>query len=135
MTPASKWVWMPHTGHLCVGMDCRFHLNTRVGRYVVSTVGEYLPDSSSWHIYAQGKGVTLSGLGDDLRADFLKKVGYIEVGFKRTYETMVFRAKKVKDSCCPWQMDEPTELDMEGYSQAGEAYAGHLRMCAKWSRR
>ena len=25
-----KWIWMPHAGHLIVGNDCRFHLNTKV---------------------------------------------------------------------------------------------------------
>lgn len=37
------WKWYGSASHLIVGNDCRFHLATKVGPWLVSTVGEYLP--------------------------------------------------------------------------------------------
>jgi hypothetical protein len=130
-----KWVWMPHAGHLIVGRDCQFHLNTCVGNYLVSTVGEYWPDYLVREIIAQTKGVTLEGIGDAREVDFLQKCGYESIGCDRLYETMVFKAKKAEDKCCPYTAETFTELDMQGYNTAGEAYQGHLDLCKKWSRK
>ena len=140
MADTSKWVWMPHAAHLIVGNDCRFHLATFVGNYVVSTVGEYLPDSAVREILADSRGVKLEGRGDVRRADWLNKIGYEEIGCDRTYETMVFKAEpsEVKDSawqCCPWQADvSDGEKDFRGYNTASAAYNGHLELCEKWSK-
>ena len=43
MVPKSEWVWYGYPGHLCVGRRCAYHLSTRIGSYLVSTVGAYYP--------------------------------------------------------------------------------------------
>jgi len=130
-----NWIWMPHAGHLIVGNDCRFVLNTYVGGYIVSTVGEYLPDFPVREIFAESKKITLEGRGDARRADYMKKIGYEEIGCDRLYETMVFKAMKTKDGCCPWRIASGENQDMEGYNDPEEARKGHLKMCNKWSKK
>lgn len=135
---------MPHAGHLIVGNDCRFHLNTRVGKYIVSTVGEYWPDQAVRRIHAEIHDkkwyqANLHLKGDYFDAAYHKKFGFTELGMSRTYETMVFRAVKEKTAdakykCCPWKMTSG-ELDMEGYNTATDAYAGHMKLCKKWSKK
>lgn len=44
--PRRAWVQCGFAGHFCAANNCRFHLHTRIGRYRVSTVGEYHPFSS-----------------------------------------------------------------------------------------
>jgi hypothetical protein len=129
------WVWMPHPGHFICARDCRFHLNTYVGGYIVSTLGEYLPDESVREIIAESRGIKLKGLGDYRRADFLKKHGYEKIGADRLYETMVFKAKKSKVKCCPYEMASGSDVDFEGYNTATDAFKGHIEMCKKWARR
>ena len=135
-----KWIWMPHAGHLIVGNKCQFHLNTCVGKYIISTVGEYWPERNSREIHAKiydsewlEKNKHL--LGDAFDAAYLKRFGYMEIGHNRKYETMVFKAKKSKHKCCPYEMICGEDLDMEGYNDAGLAYLGHLKMCKKWARK
>lgn len=105
-----KWVWMPHAGHFICGARCQFKLNTRVGKYIISTVGGLTPLSN-----------------DD--GPFEK------IGLDRLYETMVFDAVKSKEKCCPYRMKTPTELDFEGYNDSGKAYKGHMKMCLKWAKK
>ncbi len=133
--PRAEWVWMPHAGHLIVGNNCRFHLNTYVGDYVVSTVGEYLPDAPVREILAQRRDINLTGQGDNRRADYMEKIGYEEIGFGRLYETMVFMAEKHSDGlCCPFRMKDGGNVDFAGYSKPEKAWEGHLKMCEKWAK-
>lgn len=125
---------MPHPGHFICASDCRFHLNTYVGGYIVSTVGELLPDSGSWDIYAKTKNIVLEGMGDARRADFINRVGYVDIGYDRKYETMVFKAMKSTRICCPWKMTAD-EQDFLGYNDADAAFKGHMKLCLKWSKR
>ena len=48
-----KWIWMPHTGHFICGSRCRFHLNTYIGKYIVSTIGELWPERGVREIHAK----------------------------------------------------------------------------------
>ncbi len=130
-----NWEWMPHPGHFICSSDCKFILSTYVGGYIVSTVGEYLPDSGTREIHAEVRGIKLEGKGDTRKQDFLKKCDYIEVGCNRKYETMVFKAKKRKDKyqCCPYVVSEYSELDFLGYNSATKAKKGHYNMCKKWA--
>lgn len=129
-----KWVWMPHPGHFICSRDCKFFLNTYVGGYVVSTVGEYFPDAGVREIMAESRGIKLEGMGDYRRADYMKKVGYEEIGYGRKYETMVFKAgRDKKNECCPYHATDYSELDGGAYNDAGEAFKGHLRLCKKWA--
>lgn len=113
-----KWVWMPHAAHLCVSQDCQFVLATYVGNHIVSTVGEWLPRSLKLSDY-NGKSVV------DV---------FEEIGFNRKYETMVFVAQLMNDSCscCPYVING-SELDMAPYNTADEAYIGHILLCHKWT--
>lgn len=129
-----NWIWMPHAGHFICGNNCQFHLFTYVGKYVVSTVGELVPDEPMREIEANAQGITLEGKGDARLADWFKKCGYEELGYKRLYETMVFKAKKTKNKCCPWGQVNGSDLDFEGYNDAGAATKGHYKMCLKWSK-
>lgn len=135
-----NWIWMPHPGHLCVSQDCRFFLNTYVGGYIVSTVGEYLPDNAVLKIYAQSRKypLTLASKGDAVVSNFLKENGGFEdIGYGRKYETMVFNAVREKDPrgvCCPWRQTG-SDLAIEGYNDAIEAAAGHMKFCRKYSKK
>lgn len=132
---SAAWTWMPHSAHLIVGNDCRFHLATVVanGAFLVSTVGEWLPSESSWDIFAQSRGVTLEGKGDARQADYMKKVGYLDVGADRKYETMVFRAAEtVEHPCCPFTASDFSEIDSRGYNDPAAARLGHMELCAKY---
>jgi len=102
-----KWVWMPHAGHFVCGHRCQFKLNTYVGKYIVSTVGEM--------VYDQNK-------------------GFEEIGCDRLYETMVFKAVESGNKCCPYEIKVSDEVDFEGYNTPEEAYKGHLYLCDKWSK-
>lgn len=127
------WIWMPHPGHLIVSRDCRFHLNTYIGEYIVSTVGEYLPDSQIREINAKHRGIELEGIGDARLTDYMKKYGYEDIGFKRLYETMVFESEKDNESgCCPYKAKDWQEKDMDAYNSAEDAFKGHMKMCLKW---
>lgn len=137
-TDRATWEWFGNAGHLIVGRDCRFHLATLVGAWWVSTVGEYLPDEGSREIHAKVRGVALEGRGDQRRADFMRKFGWVEVGYGRKYETMVFRAgdERCATADCSCGMPIPSEwdeLDSGGYNDAGGATRGHYAMCEKWA--
>ena len=122
------WTWMPHSAHLIVGYDCDFHLATEVGGYLVSTVGEYFPDSQVREIIAKSKNVKLEGIGDRRRFDFYKKIGYVEIGLGRPYETLVFESSKSGEKCCLFKMKTSKEVDFRGYNTAGDAYNGHMEL-------
>lgn len=135
-----EWEWFGSPAHLIVGRDCRFHMATRVGAWLVSTVGEWLPDSASWDIYAGRVGGIPAGLrGDERRDWFLENVGFIEIGAGRKFETMVFRAGErcaIPECGCgglPAAADW-SELDSDGYNDAASASRGHYALCEKWAR-
>lgn len=100
---------MPHAGHFIGGNECRFHLNTYVNGYIVSTVGEYRPRGEAGPEVPLGPG--------------------------RTYETMVFPARERTDEargCCPYTAADWSELEAEGYNDAEAARLGHLRLVEKY---
>lgn len=128
-----KEIWMPHAAHFICGRDFRFHLATHVNGFVVSTVGEYLPSEGAREILAKSRNIVLEGRGDDREVDWLKKNGWEEIGLNRTYETMVFRAKKSGEACCPFVIISG-EMDFEGYKDAGNATRGHYLLVMKWAK-
>lgn len=140
IVPREKWLWMPHAGHFIMGSSCRFHLNTKVGNYIVSTVGDYWPDSQIRKIHAQihdPKWLQENSqlMGDYWDAAYFKRFGYEEIGLSRTHETMVFRAiKDPKNACCPFQMTSG-EKDFRSYSDGKAAREGHYQMCVKWAKK
>lgn len=124
-------IWMPHAGHFILGNQCQFRLNTYVNGYIISTVGEYVPDEPVRRIFRESRKRRLDLRGDAERAEF----GFEEIGCDRLYETMVFKAKRSTHQCCPYEMDNGSELDFQGYNDAPAAYQGHLAMIKKWSAR
>ncbi len=132
----NDWVWFGSAGHFIAAQWCRFHLTTKVGPWLVSTVGEYVPDSKVRDIFAESRGIVLAGRGDAREADWLRKVGFEEIGFGRKYETMVFRAGKPCSSAdCGCGLPQITgeELDVRGYNDAASATRGHMEFCVKWA--
>lgn len=111
MIPESEWVWQGHPAHLCVADRCQFRLNTRVGRWVVSTVGEYYPIGSDMH---NSKPEPIGG------------------GKEALYETYVFGAGETLGCGCV-DITDTEEVEGRRYGTAAEAQAGHLEMCRKYA--
>lgn len=135
----SKWIWMPHPGHFICGRDCEFVLNTYVGGYVVSTVGEMWNERSCREIHAEVYNKKWLDenkhlMGDAFDYAYKKEFGYQDIGCDRKYETMVFKSKRSNHKCCPWRINVEKEVDMEGYNCPDRAYAGHMKLCNKWSK-
>lgn len=104
--------WFGHAGHLCVSRWCNFHLTTRVGAYLVSTVGDYRTK-------------------DDATRP-------TDIGVGRLYETVVFRAGKpcsAKGCACGMPEIDGNEIDFEPYNSAKDARDGHLRLVRKYQRK
>lgn len=153
---------MPHAGHLCVGHMCRFHLNTYVNGYIISTVGELWPGSDVCRIFVEsrrkfprlviddhGKVVEEKILTDEetekllaLKGDYfdhayLRIFGYEDLGLNRKYETMVSAAEKQDEEhakCCPWRA-AGSSLVMDGYNDPICAYEGHLALCEEYDKK
>jgi len=141
MAKQENWIWMPHAGHLIVGNKCQFHLNTYVGGYIVSTVGEYWPERSSREIHAEVYDLDWLNKNRHLKGDnfdyaYMKRFGYEAIGADRTFETIVFRARREtnpEEMCCLWTIDVGKQVDFDGYNDRVEAYKGHLQLCKKWA--
>lgn len=103
-----KRTYFGNAGHLIVGNWCRFHITTRIGDVLVSTVGEYYP-----------------------RPDDAKPT---TIGVNRLYETMVFRVADGSEcQCgCGLPFHDGSEIDFAAYNDPKDANAGHERMCAKY---
>ncbi len=133
LIPKDAWDWFGSPAHFIGSRDCRFHLATRVGCVIVSTVGEYLPDSRVREVIAKVKSVKLEGMGDARDADFLKKIGFEKIGCDRLFETMVFRLSSGELCECGCGMPviaSHTELDARGYNTRLDATVGHRELCA-----
>lgn len=105
---SDKWEWFGYAGHLIVGSDCRFHLVTKVGDYIVSSVGDYRPDGD-------GKPMRTIGGGDD-----------------SFFETYVFVFGSYEDCGCPTPKSWG-EIDGQRYATHEEAHKGHLEFCRKYA--
>jgi len=108
MSEETEVEWLGHAQHLCVARDCQFRLATRVGKYVVSTVGEYYSSS-------EPKKLTPIGCEDD-----------------ELYETFVFEHAGIIQSCgCP-VIDDFGEKDGLRAATAVEATVNHKNMIHKY---
>lgn len=120
--PESKWTWFGNAGHFICSSWCKFHLTTQVGRFLVSTVGEYVP------LY---KAQT-----EQMERAFLSKNPFgEEIGYGRLYETMVFETSGVceaKGCACGLPMIIPSEIKFDGYNNRKDANFGHLVLC-QWA--
>lgn len=131
------WLWMGHTAHFICGKNCQFHLATVVGsgnrRFIVSTVGEYWPDSQVRKIHAESAGVVIEGRGDAWDAAYFKRFGYEEIGCGRTYETYVFRASADVQPCGCIGPRDWSEIDSLPANDAKTATENHYALCEKWN--
>lgn len=134
------WQWFGCAAHLIVGAQCRFHMATKIGDYLVSTVGEYWPERTSREIHARHHNPqwlrdNQHRKGDDFDHAYMLKFGYETIGCYRKYETMVFKTEDGECSCgCGLPLvSDFTELDFEPYNDAKAARAGHMMLCHKWS--
>jgi hypothetical protein len=109
MIPVSDWVWQGHAAHFCASSSCLFRMATRVGDYIISTVGEYWPDG----------------------AEKMERIG---AGDKSFYETFVFPAGKEIECGCT-AVASLSEMEGVRYATAREAQEGHMDMCRKYARR
>lgn len=119
------WEWFGNAGHFICGRWCRFHLATKVGPWLVSTVGEFVhPRHSGGNERAEAEWLKENWPGED-------------IGWDRKYETMVFRAGKPCDDpecgCGMPELADGTELDTLGANKAGKARANHMALCEKWA--
>jgi hypothetical protein len=133
--PESEWEWFGNAGHFILGSDCRFHLNTLVGNWIISTVGEYFPDAEIREIIAQCRGILLTGQGDARRADYMEKIGYEDIGYGRKYETMVFawNGKRCDCGCGQPSPDSFQEVEMQGSNDPIQARRGHMEFCRRYA--
>lgn len=133
----NNWIWMPHPGHFICARQCKYHLNTYVNGYIVSTIGELWPELPVRIIHAQIFDESWFAKNKHLKGDYFddayfKHFGYHEIGVDTKYETMVFKAKKDKSKCCPWIVSSWKELECARYYNPDNATEGHYAMCHKW---
>lgn len=103
----TKRIEMPHAAHFIGANRCDFRRATYVNGVIVSTVGGY--------------------------RDFENKIQPIGAG--RKYETMVFRATKSDEGCCPYVVaDFRAERELVGYNEAMDAQNGHEAMVVKYEK-
>lgn len=102
------WKWYGYAGHFIGGSSCAYHLCTRVGAFLVSTVGDYRPPSMG------GKRETLGASSDSF------------------FETYVFRCDGETEGGDPI-IPEFSEIDGERYADSLSAERGHYRYCEKYA--
>jgi hypothetical protein len=124
--PRKDWEWFGNAAHFCCGRWCRFHMATKVGPWLVSTVGEFVhPKDSGGSEQAEGEWLSKNWPGSD-------------VGLGRKYETMVFKAGdpcRAPGCMCGIPYISGGELEMKGYNAAGDATRGHVAMCERWAKK
>jgi hypothetical protein len=116
MSEVNQWQWFGHAGHLCVAADCRFHLCTLVGGWLVSTVGDYRPRHK----------------GD---CGAMERIGAGAESFFETYVFKVIEGSRCSDPECECGLPniDGSEIDGERYAKAGDAADGHMRYCQKYT--
>ena len=124
--PVADWEWFGEAGHFICGRWCRFHLTTKVGEYLVSTLGAYVPPSA------------IGGSEQTERAWLQDNWPGEDIGCDRKFETMVFKAGRpcAADRCgkCGMPEIEGSDLDSGSYNDAGSATRGHMAMCQRWAK-
>jgi hypothetical protein len=107
--PIETWKWFGMPAHFIGASYCRFHMATRVGPWMVSSVGYYQMPSSE---------------------------NPTEIGCGRLYETMVFRAAECAcggSACEGHMLESGEELDMIPANDAVSASANHMAACLRWA--
>jgi len=123
-TSSDKWQWFGLPGHYICGRWCRFHLCTKVGKYLVSSVGMLVhPRHSAGSERAEGEWLAKNPNGE-------------EIGYGRFYETFVFKAGKpcsAKGCSCGQPTIDGHEIDTAAANDVGTATKNHMEMCRKYA--
>jgi hypothetical protein len=110
MIPADKWDWYGYPAHFVGATNCRFRMTTRIGNYIVSSVGDL-----RWQ--------------NDQREPS-------EIGCDRLYETYVFKVGARCDcGCGERRIDGGQEIDSLSANDAIAARANHMKLCRKYARK
>jgi hypothetical protein len=136
-----SWEWFGNAAHFICGHMCRFHMATKVGPWLVSSVGEMWPDRPGREIHAQVYDpkwllANRNLKGDTFDAAYMERFGYEEIGYDRKFETMVFLAGErctAKGCGCGLPSIGGSEMDGEGSNDAGTATKNHMAMCDRYS--
>lgn len=107
--PISGWHWIGYAAHFSGSRRCQFHLSTIVGKYVVSTIGEYYPIGAT-------------------KPECLGNEGEL-------YETQVFKYDGFCECGCGIPSIIPMELTSRRYSLPSQANAGHMKLCQVYARK
>lgn len=109
--PIHEWVWYGHAGHFICADSCLWHMNTKVGEYIISSVGEMLPTR------------------ERIKADRGEAAKFHPVGAAGLYETMVFKATKTPRACGCYDTESGIELACRRYDTHEDATQGHMEFC------
>ena len=119
------WIWFGTHAHFICGHWCRFHMATQVGKYLISTVGEYIsPRNSGGSELAETEWWNKNWPGED-------------VGGGCKYETMVFMAGKqckAKECGCGLPELAGPELESNRCMTRKQAMKGHMKLCNKYAK-
>ena len=122
--PKETWEWYGTAGHFICGRWCRFHLLTKVGPYMVSTVGQYVhPRHSGGNEKTEAEWLDKNWPGED-------------IGYQRKYETMVFNVSEARCQepgcmCGQPMIEDWNKIEGQGYNDAKAATDGHNAMCLR----
>lgn len=120
--PHDKWKWYGKPGHFIASQWCRFHLATVIGKYLISTIGEYVhPRHGKGSEVKENQWLDQNWPGEDLGID------------GRKYETLVFKVNGKCTCGCDGPLHNGESLEAEGYYDARSARNGHMRLCRKYS--
>lgn len=114
MIPQSKWEWYGYPAHFICANDCRFRLATKVGNYIISTVGDL------HYEHEKDRRRTL-GSGDD-----------------SFFETYVFKAGArcgPPCGCNEARLADACEIEGIRTPTAKKARETHMKLCKKYARR
>ena len=104
MIDPKDWKWCGYAGHFIAARWCVFHLTTRVGDFIISTLGDYRPCSEKHERDTLGAGP------DDL------------------YEVMV--CPVAREGECPVGHPATWELALqERFATSEEAERRHMELC------
>lgn len=106
--------------HFIGSEDCRFHITTLIGEYVISTVGDYAPRHR------------VSTVDERPMVAGGRSVDAHTIGYERYFETMVFKTTGPCDCGCGLPDHSGSNIDFAGYQTRAEANAGHEAMCQKY---
>ena len=107
--PRTEWKWCGGAGHFICSHDCEFRLNTAVGRYRISTVGDM----------RHGRGGEMQTIG---------------AGDSAFFETLIFLCTDEVDVCgvC-LKIKDWCEIDGRRCATWEEANTQHVEFCEKYA--